>query len=52
MIERLRYYEIVMTAYLCNALYLDYKNGKWIEPRHTCGIMCNLSWYMLYEMGV
>lgn len=52
MIERECYYKIVMQTYLCNAVYLDYKNGEWIEPRHTCGTMCNLAWNMLYEMGV
>lgn len=52
MTDRNRYYQIVMNAYLCNALYLDYKNGQWIEPGHTCGVMCNVAWYMLYEMGV
>lgn len=52
MIDRMRYYEIVMTEYLRNAMYLDYKNGQWLEPRHTCGTMCNISWCMLYEMGV
>lgn len=51
MIDRNRYYEIVLTAYLSNALYLDYKSGKWLEPRHSCGTMCHISWRMLYEMG-
>lgn len=52
MIDRMQYYQIVVTAYLQNALYPDYKNGQWIEPRHTCGVMCNISWNMLFEMGV
>lgn len=52
MIDRQEYYNIVLASYLRNALYLDYKNGKWLEPRHACGHMCRLSWVMLYEMGV
>lgn len=52
MIDRQEYYYIVLTAYLQNALYLDYKNEQWLEPRHSCGTMCRISWRMLYEMGV
>lgn len=52
MIDRQEYYNIVMSTYLQNALYLDYNSGYWLEPRHTCGLMCIKSWYMLYEMGV
>lgn len=52
MIDRNQYYVIVMHAYLSNVIYLNYKNGTWIRPCRTFGIMCNLAWYMLYEMGV